>query len=212
MAHRNLIQAAALALGLAAPAGAAEYLEVPSGSLLSIELVDPVHTGKNKTGETFRGRLLEGVFVRNRLAVAPGTTVRGELLEVRRSGRVKGRSKLSLTLRSLQIEGSTYALKTDALSYRGDKHTGKNIGSWLGGALQGALYGMIFGGGEGAGIGAGAGAAVGAAQGLIKGKQDLEFKQGARLLFELLEPVVVPVFPEPPAPAQPARSLGKPAS
>ncbi len=57
-------------------------------------------------------------------------------------------------------------------------------------------------------IESGAGAAAGAAAGIIKGKQDLEFKQGARLLFETLAPVRVP------APPQPERKTpkGKPAS
>lgn len=214
MAHRFPAITAVLLLAMIASGRAAEMLEVPAGTFLSIELVDPIHTEKNKAGDVYRARLLEGVFVRDRLAIPPGAAVRGELLEVRRSGRMKGRSKLTLTLRSLQIEDSTYALKTDELAYQGDKRGGKNIGKWFGGALQGAFFGMIFGGGKGAGIGAGAGAAAGAAAGIIKGKQDLEFKRGARLLFETLAPVRVPVFSEPPPRPKPGKKApeGKPAS
>ncbi|MFH1725946.1 MAG: hypothetical protein ABII00_15165 [Elusimicrobiota bacterium] len=172
-------------------------LEVPAGTLLSVELVDPVHTGKNSTGDVFRGRLLEGVWIRNRVVIPPGTTIRGELTQVVPSGRIRRRSKLDLTLRSLEIDGSSRTISTDTLSYVGDKHSGKNVGAWLGGALQGALYGVLFGGKGGAIIGAGAGAAAGGASTVIKGKQNIDFDQGARLLFETVEPFTVPSVPAP---------------
>ncbi len=207
MAHTYLKSFVSIILALACTAAyaegkktSAELLEVPAGTLISIELVDPIHTGKNKAGDVFRGRVLEGVWSKNRIVVPPGTTVRGIVKEAERSGRIKKRAKLVLTLSSLQIDGSTIPLHTDTLSYLGDKHAGKNVGSFLGGAMQGAIMGFLFGGKKGAGVGAAAGAGVGAASGLIKGKQDIEFLQGARLLFETTEAVTVPVYPERPKP------------
>ncbi|MBI2363190.1 MAG: hypothetical protein HYV15_07400 [Elusimicrobia bacterium] len=72
--------------------------------------------------------------------------------------------------------------------------------------------GVLFGGGDGAMIGAGAGAGAGALGNIMKGKQDVSFDQGARLLFETKEPFAVPVFQAPaPAPsAAPAPAQGKP--
>jgi hypothetical protein len=170
-------------------------IEVPAGTLLSVELVDPVNTGKNKTGEPFRARVLEGVWAKGAVAVPPGATVRGLLSRVSASGRVKGRSQLEMTLRSVDIDGRTYAVHSDTLAYIGDPHTGSSIGSWLGGALQGAVYGVLFGGGKGAVIGAGAGAGAGGISSIIKGKHEVEFAQGARLLFELSTPMRLPALP-----------------
>ncbi|MFH2204423.1 MAG: hypothetical protein ABIJ96_15000 [Elusimicrobiota bacterium] len=181
------------------PAGnGVELLDISAGTLLSVELVDPIHTGKNAVGDVFRCRILEGVWSKNRVVIAPGTTVRGELTEVERSGRISKRAKLALTLNSVQVDGSTIPLHTDTLSYVGDKHAGKNTGSLLSGALQGVFFGLLFGGKTGAGVGAAAGAGAGAVSGLIKGKQDIEFVQGANLLFETTQKITVPVYPEAP--------------
>ncbi|MBI4386458.1 MAG: hypothetical protein HY551_03680 [Elusimicrobia bacterium] len=179
-------------------------LEVPRGTILGVEMVDPVHSGKSETDETFRARVNEGVWVQGRVAIPPGTTLRGTVVEAIPSGRVKGRSKLSLSLQSVELDGKTYALHTDTLTYAGEPHTGKYFGSWLGGALQGALYGVLFGGKEGAVIGAGAGAAAGTAASVMSGKLDVEFPQGAKLMFETMEPVTVPE--PPPAPEKPPQA------
>lgn len=190
---------------LAAPVSAAsppksELYDVPAGTLLSVELVDPVTSAKNKVGDAFRGRLLEGVYSKGRVAVPPGATVRGVVAEAVPSGRVRGQARLGLTLASFEVEGSTYAVVSDTLSYLGDPHAGKNIGSLIGGALQGAVMGVLFGGSEGAVLGAGAGAGASALGTILKGKQDVSFDQGARLLFETKGPVTVPVYPAPPLP------------
>ncbi|MBI5596074.1 MAG: hypothetical protein HY928_08305 [Elusimicrobia bacterium] len=178
-----------------------------------MELVDPVSSAKSAPGDVFRARVLEGVYSKGRVAVPPGATVRGTVAEAKRSGRFVGQARLVLTLSALEVEGSTTALASDSLSYLGDPHAGKNIGAVLGGALQGAVMGVLFGGGDGAMIGAGAGAGAGALGNIIKGKQDVSFDQGARLLFETKEPFTVPVYPAPsPVPAPPPSALaeGKP--
>lgn len=204
-----------LLLALAVPAFAAdgpkpEIHAVPAGTLLSVELIDPVTSAKAKAGDSFRARVLDGVTVKGRVALPAGTTVRGVVAEAVRSGRVKGQARLALTLASFDLDGSTYAVASDTLSYLGDPHAGKNIGSLLGGALQGAVMGVLFGGGEGAMIGAGAGAGASAIGTILKGKQDVSFEQGARLLFETKAPVSVPTYPAPPA-AAPAPAPAAPA-
>ena len=206
MAHTSFfmgISRFALALVLAAagaaPAVHSSNVEVSSGTLVSIELVDPVHSGKNKDGDAFRARLLDGVWVRGAVAVAPGSTVRGRVLKAVPSGRIRGQARLELSLDCVEMDGRSYPLRSDTLSYAGDPHAGRHIGSWIAGALQGALYGVLFGGEKGAIIGAGAGAGTGAAAAVIKGKQDVEFQPGAKLTFELTAPVTVPAFPAKPA-------------
>lgn len=174
-------------------------IEVPSGTLLSVELVDPVASGKSKSGDPFRARVNEGVYVRGALALPPGSTVRGTVVEAVPSGRLRGRSKLELTLSTLDLDGSSYSLRTDTLSYAGEGHAGSNFGSLFSGALQGALYGVLFGGEKGAVIGAGAGAAAGGASKVLSGKQDVEFPQGAKLMFETTAPTLLPRPPAAPA-------------
>ncbi len=202
MAHTLFLTFLALGAARAGEHKAAvpEMLEVPAATLLSVELVDPVSSAKSKPGDSFRARVLEGVWVHQRVALPPGTTIRGVVTEAVPSGRLTGQARLGLSLSGANVEGSTYAVTTDTLSYLGDPHAGKNIGSVLGGALQGAIMGMLFGGKGGAVIGAGAGAGAGTLGNIIQGKQDVAFEQGARLLFETTQAFSVPVYSPPPAP------------
>ncbi|MBI4345931.1 MAG: hypothetical protein HY553_03690 [Elusimicrobia bacterium] len=212
-----------LALPLAASAEDVKRLEVPSGTVLTVELVDALTSAKNREGESFRTKLQDGIWLQGRIVVPPGATIRGLVTEAKPSGRLKGVAKLSLTLSALELEGKSYELKTDTLTYSGQGHKGAHVGSGLMGALQGALYGMIFGGKDGAVIGAGAGAAAGAAGSIIGGKDDVNFAQGAKLMFELKSAVSVPEPPpaqaskpeektaEKPAEKPAAKQEGKPA-
>lgn len=194
------------ALGAAPP----ETAEIPTGTLLSVELVDGVSSSKSVPGDTFRARVLDGVTSKGRVAVPPGTTVRGLVVEAVKSGRLHGQAHLALALSSLELDGSTFSVTTDTLAYMGDPHAGKNLGSVLGGALQGAVMGVLFGGQEGAILGAGAGAGAGALGTIIKGKQDIAFEPGARLLFETRGSFTVQVYATPaPLPSLPA--IEKPA-
>lgn len=207
------VAVAAVAAWAAPEAGAPASVEVPAGSFFSVELVDPVSTGKVKAGDSFRARVLEGVWVKGAVAVPPNATVRGEIVESVPSGRVKGKAELKLTLRSLELDGRSYEVKTETLSYTGEGHAGRTLGEWLGGALKGAVLGVLFGGGKGAIIGAGAGAAAGGGVAVVKGKAEIEFPQGARLLFESRAPLAVPAYAPPPAAPKPeAKDEPKPAA
>ena len=200
------------AAGLEVPAPAAEpgaELLISRGTLLTVSLVDALSSGKNKSGEAFRAKLAEGLWVRGKMAVPQGVTVRGELTEVAPSGRFKGQARMALTLRELEIDGRSYALKTDSLSFQGESHTGHNLGSWLMGALMGLFYGAGIGGKEGAGYGAGVGAAAGAVKGALEGKLDLEYRPGTAFTFEVKEAFEIP---KPLLPPVEVSSQTKPAS
>ncbi len=191
-----------LALGLLAWSAEPVHVEVPSGTVLTVELVDALTSATNKAGETFRTKLQDGIWLKGRIMVPPGATVKGTITEAVASGRIKGIAKLSLTLTALELEGQSYELKSDSLTYTGQGHKAAHLGSGIMGALQGALYGMIFGGKDGAVIGSAAGAAAGAAGSIIGGKDDVNFAQGAKLMFELKSAVRIPE--PPPAPSAPA--------
>ncbi len=190
-------------------------VEVPRGTVLTVELVDPLSSGKNKPGDVFRAKIEEGVWLRGQVVVPPGTTVRGVLPEVVPSGRIKGKAKLTLVLQTVELDGRSYEIKTDTLSYSGEGHGGKHWGSSFLGAMQGALYGVLFGGKEGAVIGAGAGAAASTAASILGGKLNVEFAQGAKLMFETLESFSVPELPADArvekAPAKDEKPAAKPA-
>src|SRR6266513_733182 len=112
----------------------------------------------------------------NRVVIPVGSYLRGELLESKRPGRIKGRGEFRLRLDTLILpNGYTVSLNAAPRSAdSGGKETmdpegkvtgeggkGKDVGTVATTTVTGAGIGAIAGGGKGAGIGAGIGGLVG---------------------------------------------------
>jgi hypothetical protein len=134
-----------------------------------------------------------------------GATINGFVTGVNRSGRITGRSEMTLNFESITLRnGQTYrfagipeAVRTangDTVrvdnegSVRDDNRTSttaKRAG--IGGAV-GAIIGAIAGGGKGAAIGAIVGAGAGAGSVYIQGKDDLELISGTEVTLRASAP------------------------
>src|SRR5437667_8399865 len=73
-------------------------LVIPSGTKLSVALIDSLDTSKNSAGDHFLASLAEPIVVDGKTLIEKGTKVRGRVVEVQDSGRVKGRASISLVL------------------------------------------------------------------------------------------------------------------
>src|SRR5437870_4018499 len=105
--RRNLLQEKAAAdarlKGAAAPAKTAvkplkAKLVIPSGTKLSVALIDLLDTDKNSAGDHFLASLAESVVIDGTTVLEKGTKVRGYVVEVEDSGRVKGLASIRLVL------------------------------------------------------------------------------------------------------------------
>jgi hypothetical protein len=145
---------------------------IPTGTTLSIRLIDPLDSDKNQTGDRFRATLDSPIRVGDTVAIPAGADVSGRVTDAKSAAHFKGSSSLALELTQVTVNGKTYDLHTDQFSRQG-KARGKNTAEKVGGgALLGALIGGLAGGGKGAAIGAGVGAgAGGTVQGVTKGQQ-----------------------------------------
>ena len=166
-------------------------LTVPEGTKLTVRLIDPVDTAKNKEGDTFRASLDAPIVIQNKLAIPKNADVTARLVSAKSAGRFAGSSSVVLVLTSVTVAGRPYDLHTGEFTKqaasRGSR-TAKVIG---GGAAVGAVIGAIAGGGTGAAIGAAAGAGAGTGvQALTKGEQ-IKLPAETLLEFELKAPVTV---------------------
>jgi hypothetical protein len=134
-----------------------------------------------------------------------GATINGYITGVNRSGRVTGRSQMTLNFESITLRnGQTYRFAGIPESVRtanGDTIRVDNEGSvrdnnrttttaqraGIGGAV-GAIIGAIAGGGKGAAIGAIVGAGAGAGSVYIQGKDDLELVSGTEVTLRASGP------------------------
>ncbi len=171
-------------------------VEIPSGTTVSIRMIDSIDSSINHTGEIFSASLDAPIVVDNEVVVPSGTNTFVRLVQARSAGRMTGRSELGLELVRLEFQGKSYSLVSNEYEQAGPsrgKRTAETIGA---GAAIGAAIGAIAGGGKGAAIGAGVGGAAGTGvQVATKGKQ-VRIPSETKLDFRLQQPVEVTYFPE----------------
>ena len=85
-----------------------------------------------------------------------------KLVDAHDSGKLTGKSEVTLALWSVKVDGKVVDVNTQTISKQSDTGKGTKTGTMAGGgAVAGAIIGAIAGGGKGAAVGAGAGAAAG---------------------------------------------------
>ena len=96
---------AALAQQPTRTAAAARCCRLPAGTVVMIELAEPISTKTHKPGDTFAIRLAEPVVVSGQLVLRAGTTGIGEVVESAKPGLGGKAAKLILAARSLTAPG-----------------------------------------------------------------------------------------------------------
>ena len=169
-------------------------INVPAGTDLKIRLNDTLSSKENRVGDTFTATVI------NPSRYEDGT-LRGHISNINKSGKIKGRTSMTLAFDSLALPNG----KRDALvrgyvtkvygsdSGRADnegnvesgsrtKQTVKRAGI---GGVAGAVIGGIAGGGKGAAIGLLIGGAGGAGSLAIKGSKELKIDSGTEMLVHV---------------------------
>ena len=111
-----------------------------------------------------------------------------KLVEDKQSGKIEGRTVLTLVLQQVLVNGRMVDLTPGDVSQSSGSRGARSAKVIGGTAALGAIIGALAGGGRGAAIGAGSGAAVGTgAQVLTKG-QTVKIPSETRLTFTLQQP------------------------
>ncbi len=173
--------------------GGPETLTVPAGTSLPIRLAQSLSTEKNTAGDKFQATLDHDLVVDGKVVAPAGSTISGTITEAKRSGKVKGRAEMSLTLTGLVAGGKTYPIRTNSWFSRAPA-TKKKDAAWIGGgAGAGALIGAIAGGKKGAAIGAAVGGGAGTTEVLLTRGKEVRLPAETRLTFRLQESIQLPV-------------------
>jgi len=173
-----LPQVAATPASAPAPVAKTDQIVVPTGTRLPLLLRNGVNTRTAKLGDSVYFEPAYPIAVNNRMAIPLGTFVRGQILEAKRPGRIKGRGEFRIALEQMTYpNGYTIDLRATPSSVdrdgqegvdsegkiKGPSSKGRDVATVLvatgGGAYIGALAGGIANGapGRGALIGGGAG-------------------------------------------------------
>jgi hypothetical protein len=166
--------------------------ELPSGSEISVRLIDSVNSERNREGDEFRASLEDPITLGNDVVVPKGADARVKLVNAQESGKLTGKAGLTVQLVSITVDGKNIPVySSDVSEYSGSRGARTAKSAAAVGAL-GAIIGAIAGGGQGAAIGAGAGAAAGAgAQTVMKGQQ-VRIPSETVLTFTTEKPLQLP--------------------
>src|SRR6266446_281991 len=149
-------------------AGSGERITVPAGTRVGVVLQNGISTRSAKAGDSVYLQTSFPITQSNRIVIPVGSYLRGELLEAKRPGRIKGRGEFRMRLDTLILpNGYTVDLRAAPRSAdSGGKETmdsegkvtgggnkGKKVGTVVETTVTGAGIGAIAAGGKGAGIG-----------------------------------------------------------
>jgi hypothetical protein len=167
------------------PASASAGVVVPQGTPLTVRMIDSVDSQNARMGDQFRASIEDPVMVDGKTVIPRGTDVSVRLVDDKQSGRIQGRTVLTLAITTINLNGRTLDVTTgdveQASGSRGAR-SAKVIGATT---ALGAIIGAAAGGGKGAAIGAGSGAAVGTGAEVATKGQRVKIPSESRLTFTL---------------------------
>jgi hypothetical protein len=164
---------------------------IPAGSTLTVRMIDPVDSRNDRLGQTYRASLDEPLMVNGDVVVPRGVDVVAKLVDDQQSGRMTGKTILTLDLESITVDGRAVPISTEAVTRASGSKT-KTTGLATGGvAALGAVIGGIAGGGRGAAIGAVSGAGAGAAGSVMMKGEQVKIPSETRLSFALQQPLKI---------------------
>jgi hypothetical protein len=164
---------------------------IPAHTRIRVRLAQTLDTRFTRPGGAFAATLDEEIVVGDRVVVPKGTPFRGAVVASKRSGRLRGRALLEITLRSFRLDGVTYHLATAPDSRVSGSHKKRNLALMGGGPAAGAGIGALAGGGAGALIGAGVGAAAGTTTAFVTGRKNVKLPVETPMVFALRSSVTV---------------------
>jgi hypothetical protein len=178
-----------------APAPRPQFREVtvPAGTALPLELTTAISSATATVEMPVTARLRQAVVVDGETAIPAGATLHGEVFEVDRAGRVRGRSRVAVRFNEVRMNGSAEDLRTNPVIFEGEATKGEDATKVGVGAGIGAAIGGILGGGGGAAKGAAIGGAAGAGTVLATRGREVELASGTDIEATTASPLDIRV-------------------
>ena len=161
---------------------------IPAGTSITVRMIEGVNSEQTRVGQTFRASVDEPVMVDGQVAIPRGADATVKLVEDQQSGKIQGKTVLTLVLQEVLVNGRMLDLTSGDVSQASGSRGARSAKVIGGTAALGAIIGAIAGGGRGAAIGAGSGAAVGTGVEVLTKGQTVKIPSETRLTFTLQQP------------------------
>jgi len=163
-------------------------ITIPASTEIRIRMIDSVNSETAYLGQMFRASIDEPVYVNGQLVIPRGADVMTKLVQAQQSGKIEGRTVLTLALSTITINGRPVDVTSTDVRTESSSRGARSAGVIGGATALGAIIGGIAGGGKGAAIGAGSGAAVGTGAEVLTSGQKVKIPSETRLTFRLQTP------------------------
>jgi hypothetical protein len=184
-----------------------DSLTLPAGALVQVRTTGWLSSDGNKVGDNVVLTLDQPLVVDGLVVARRGQTVVGRVAAAEKAGRVKGVSKLAISLNQLTfVDGQLVDVQTALIKATGGTSNGRDALAVTGTTGFGAAVGAAAAGGPGAAIGAGAGFVAGIAGVLLTRGRPTIIPPESLLTFRLEAPITIstvhgqvafqPVIPE----------------
>src|SRR5271165_6813256 len=164
---------------------AASTVSLPAGTRFVIRMIDAVDSERDSVGKTFAASMDEPVLGDGQTVIPRGADVVVKLVDAKESGKLTGRTTLTLDLMSVKVNGRMVDVNTETVTKESSSRGARTAKAVGGTAALGTIIGAIAGGGKGAAIGAGSGAAVGTGAEILTKGQRVRIPSETRLTFAL---------------------------
>ena len=164
-------------------------ITVPADTNVTVRMIESVNSETARRGQTFRASLDEPIFVNGQEVIPRGADVLTKLVDDVQSGKIEGRTVLTMALVSITVNGQPIAVTSSDVRTESSSRGARSAGAVGGGSALGALVGALAGGGTGAAIGAASGAVLGAGAEVLTRGQTVKIPSETRLAFRLQSPV-----------------------
>lgn len=171
---------------------------IPNGTMLTAVLNEDLTTKQTREGDRF-------TMTVNSPGEFNGAVIEGTITKADRSGRITGRSEMSLDFQRVRFRNRAYEfggfiesvrtpngedvkVNNEGTVKEDDSQTTRTVTRSGIGAAIGAIIGGIAGGGSGAAIGAAVGAGAGAGTVLVQGRDDLNLARGTEFSIRASAP------------------------
>ncbi len=162
---------------------------IPADTAITVRMIESVNSQSARLGQTFRASIDEPVTVDGQQIIPRGADVLTKLVDDQQSGKLTGRTVLTLALVSININGQPVDVTSTDVRTASSSRGGRTATAVGGGTALGAIVGALAGGGKGAAIGAASGAALGGGAEVLTNGQKVNIPSETRLTFRLQAPV-----------------------
>lgn len=191
--------------GSAVSHSSASRVVVPTNTTIPLQLRNAINSRTAYVGQPIYCETIYPITKNNRIVIPVGTYVKGQLTQVKRPGRLKGKAELGLRFDSITFpDGVTRALRATLSGFagngkegfrreeskiEGESSKGQDVQTVAATGGEGAIIGAIARRGTGAGVGGASGALGGLIWVLATRGKDVALPPGTDLELQLTAPL-----------------------